>query len=101
MTVTLWSANYVKRVNSEGRFARLPKPLVLRDHARCVITGSHWRRKNTAIATASEDGQEFLAENHSQVRGVYIIPPKMVPPANLDQTRPELEGEDQGSLFKF
>ncbi|CAI7603122.1 unnamed protein product [Penicillium pancosmium] len=96
---TVWSTNYLKQANSEGVSARLPKPLVLRDHARCVITGSDgWRELslNLRTATISDDGQEVPAAsaNHSQLRGVYIIPPKLLPSTNASQARPSGEEEN-------
>jgi hypothetical protein len=50
-------------------------------------------------ATVSDDGQEVAATsaNHSQLRGVYIIPLKLLPSANPNQARPK--GEEEVSLF--
>lgn len=98
----MWSANYLKQADSESASGWLLKPLVLRDHARCVITGSDgWRELNGNLKTAtiSYDGQKVPATgaNHSQLRGVYIIPPKLLPPANPDQAPPN--GEEEVSLF--
>ncbi|KAJ5979647.1 hypothetical protein N7481_006945 [Penicillium waksmanii] len=97
LTVTVWSANYLKQANSEDASACLPKPLVLRDHARCVITGSDGQRElNTKTATISDDSQEVPAAsaNHSQLRGVYIIPPNLLPSTNPNQDRPKGEEEN-------